>query len=415
MSVLGGSFSNPLAAHVRRVRVTAFYFLEASLWTISNVLLALFLAHTASTSDFGSISATYLAMSFSQQAAQAYFNDGEVSQALVGSRVPLDRRHVGGGAIFGIGGAPITLVVGLATGCQVSIVLVFVVAGPWLISQDQQRFAALRQDRFATAIGAQVVWVSSFLLAGALMYQTGMRTPLDAVIAWTLSGLCAFAFCCRIASLQPFPVSRSFAGIRQTARKGIPLVLEHSAVFLSQFGLVIFLAAAISTDKAAAYRGAQTLAVFASVAATAFRFMALRYSASHSMSGHWARTGLILALSGAAFAFALGLPILAIPYRLGSALLGTLWLPSMALFPIVLVHKAATAATLGYIAVGRKMLPVRDVIGARSWLSALSATAAAAVAATFGTLAAVCTLVGGSLLLCLVLHRQLNIAQRSSP
>jgi hypothetical protein len=160
-----------------------------------------------------------------------------------------------------------------------------------------------------------------------------------------------------------------------------------------------------SDADAAAFRGAQVLAVTSSIVATAFRFLALRYAATTVGSASF--FGLRLAGLGAAASFAVGIPVLFLPDSLGMKILGDVWGPAFVLVPYILLQKAMTAATLGYIAVARSRLPLFQIGGLRSAISVASASIAAAIAWSNGPSSAIVTLAAGSVIMCLVLHGRL--------
>jgi hypothetical protein len=208
------------------------------------------------------------------------------------------------------------------------------------------RYFLLGLGNRAGALAVDLAWLLVTGCALAALSALGALTPDTSAIAWCGGGVvgCIIGVVCCRAGLKPAAGLLSY--FRSDWRLAAPWAIEHVVARGTAQGLTFIILAAYGLAGTAAYRGCLTLLGPITVLLGALRFALLPEFLAKG-TRHLLRRSVAFSVTCAAIVLLVGVALLLIPDRVGTALLGSTWGAASALLPFALAHRVAVAATGG--------------------------------------------------------------------
>jgi hypothetical protein len=353
-------------------------------------LLAFVLAKVSSTGQFGIIGLLIALL-----AGCMGFNRGALGTPLLltsdleDTETIAESNYAVGWSIFqGVLGGVMLLTIG-AVFHQPSIGLAFAISLPAVLAQDVLRLTAIGLGRPDLAVFADALWVAP-MLGIFIANLVGVREPAEfSIYLWGLSAFASAALLVLRLRITP----RHYR-ILSWWRTQWPARVRYGSVYsVGQIGYVFITLAAVTTAGSAAaagIRGALTLFGPIATLLSAMPMVFIPHAArtGNSLSDQWrllSRTSLATSLLTLVAAACL----MAVPARLGIAMLGASWNETLSVLPYIGVTWAAMCWMTGIFTFFQSQAASRTVFGLTTLLIGLQVATSFAAGLVFGSAIAI--------------------------
>jgi O-antigen/teichoic acid export membrane protein len=357
---------------------------DQALSSLTNFALGVVIARAVGPAAFGAFTLVFVVYTTALGVSRAVTSEPLLVHY---SADPYDDWHVGVGRATGVA-ALIGVVAGIACAIAASILsnaltlplLALAVTLPGLLLQDCWRFAFFARGRGSSAFVNDLVWAVVLFPALLVPLHAASRSiPALAVLVWGGAGTVAGLVGIRQAGIVPAP--RQLLRWLRDERALIPRFLGEFAAIGGAGQVSVYAIGAIAGLAAlGALRGAQLVfgpmqVLFMGVSAIAIPELVRARQAS---TARFFRASRLISASLVFAALGWGIVVLALPLRVGVALLGPTWLPAHLLAAAVLVSWVASGSIAGAASGLRAVAAVRRSLAARVVGSGLAACGAVA-------------------------------------
>lgn len=252
---------------------------------------------------------------------------------------------------------------------------------PFVLVQDTTRFALVSQKRPAHAFASDLVWALVQLPATAALSVTGVHSLWTYVAAWGIAAALAAGVALRSIGCLP-RISGAVRWLRENRDLGVPFVIEFAAG-QGAYQIALFVVGGIAGLAATgAIRGAQVLFGPLVVLSSGLTLAAVPELSRFPRTDNrrLVRASVFCGAMLGLVSLALGLGLLALPSRMGHAVLGSTWSVARPLIVFVTLQKVAEGFGIGaFIGMRSRQFAIRTA--ALRVAVGLSSIAAAVVGA----------------------------------
>lgn len=332
--------------------------------SLSNFLLAVFVARMVSTVEFGTFSVGLLLITIGLGFARTFVGDALV---IARGRTEEEEGSVVASAQASFNAISLALLVVFVPAVIVlrehlTIILSLAVVSPLVVLEDAGRYRFISSGDFRHAFLMDTVWLGAFLLTIGGAHLAGRLSGAYVILGWGLGAAIGIGYA--IARERRWTASvRMVDWFRSNAQMLKGLGMEYVASVAGQHIVMLGIGLFLGLEALGALKAAHI--VFGPISVlfvAALSFGVSEVGRRYEEGGSLTKDGVAVS-GGLVFAAAIvGVVLIVLPDTMGVNILGETWGSAEELFPFVLAHKTGAAAGLGAV-VALRVLGLTNLSG----------------------------------------------------